>query len=265
MNYLSYNVADFLRALNRIPEAPVVERPRSGLLRGIAALSAARPSALPDTRAGGLGARLNRRYLRIRAVQDALGKLNFNKAKPGTALNDFVFAETDFSIYKKIAAEDFSLFDAGLDDFDDDFFTKNFGMGREKTAAVIGSAYKRIGAFYYLNRESHLRNPLLMAVMRTLHTSTAFKPIIIGEELRAEIAVALRCLAAHGAAPGNFDAVYYDFLEPLDGSAVSHTDGMITSLAFEPLAGAVFADGGKGPALMGTFHPQGKAYTIRLA
>jgi hypothetical protein len=259
MNYSNFNVADFLRALSRLPEALAGEGPYPGLLRDIAALSAARPSALPDTRAGGLGARLKRRYLRIRAVQDALEKLNFNKAKPGTALDDFVFAETDFSIYKKIAAEDFCLFDAGLDDFDDDFFTKSFGLGREKTAAVIGSAYKRIGAFYYLNRESHLRNPLLMAAVRTLHTSIAFRPVITGEELRAEIA------AAFGAAPGNFDAVYYDFLEPLDGSAVSHTDGMITSLVFEPPVGAVFSGGGKGPAIRGTFHPQGKAYTIRLA
>jgi hypothetical protein len=284
MNCSSFNAGAFLRVLSRLPEAPPAEGPRPALLCGIAALSAARPSALPDTRAGGLGARLNRRYLRIRAVQDALGKLDFNKAKPGTALDDFVFAQTDFSRYKKITAEDFSLFDAGLDDFDDDFFTKNFGLDREKTAALIGSAYKRIGAFYYLNRESNLRNPLLMAAMRSLHTSTAFRPAITGEELLAEITAALRRLAAYGAVTEDFDAgglspaegpspvrglspagglspaVYYDFLKLLDGSALSHADGMITTLAVEPPSGS-----GNGPVLKGTFHPCGKAYTVRLA
>jgi hypothetical protein len=70
-------------------------------------------------------------------------------------------------------------------------------------------------------------------------------------------------------APGDFAAVYYDFLKLLDGSAVSHADGMITLLAVESMAGpgmgAAFTDSGKGPALKGIFHPYGKAYSLRLA
>jgi hypothetical protein len=265
MSCSNFNAEAFLRAFGRAPEALSAEGSHFPLLHGIAALSSARPSALPLAQAGKLGSRLNRRYLRIRAVQDALGKLNFNKAKPGTALNDFVFEQTDFSLYKKIAAEDFSLFDTGLADFDDDFFTENFGVGREKTAALIASAYKRIGAFYYLNRESHLHNPLLMALMRNLHTSLAFRPVITGKELLAEFTGAFR----RPVAPGDFAVVYYEFLKLLDGSAVSHADGMITLLVVEPKAGpgmgAAFTDSGKGPALKGIFHPRGKAYTLHLA
>jgi hypothetical protein len=276
MSSTSFNAAAFLRALGTLP----AESPRPSLLLGIASLSAAAgsgaapPEALPVGRAGPLGARLDRRYLRIRAVQDELGKLNFEKAKPGAALDDFVFEQTDFSMYKKIGAEEFSLFSAGagIDDFDDGFYTGSFGMDREKTEAVISSAYRRIGAFYYINKEAHLRNPLLMAAMRTLHTSLAFRPLVTGEELRIEFACVVRYLAENSVvderaflpAFQNFGAVYADLLGLLGGSAVLHGDGMITNLAAGP-AEAPGGGGGKGPALSGVFHPRGKAYTMRLA
>ncbi|MDR2785492.1 MAG: hypothetical protein LBB83_06220 [Treponema sp.] len=279
MNSTNFNAAAFLRALGTLP----AKGPRPGLLLGIASLSGAAgggrttpsalPSALPVDRAGPLGARINRRYLRVRAVQDELGKLDFEKAKPGDALDDFVFGQTDFSIYKKINAEDFSLFSAGLDDYDDDFYAGFFRMDREKTGTVIDSAYRRIGAFYYMNREKHLHNPLLMGVMRTLHTSLAFRPLITGEELRAEFTGVVRYLIVNKVVDGkiflpsvqNFDAVYYDLLKALDGSSVIHGDGMITNLAVEPATDAGFADAGKIFALKGTFHPRNKAYTMCLA
>ncbi|MDR1128784.1 MAG: hypothetical protein LBL20_05680 [Treponema sp.] len=263
MNSMNFDAAAFLRALATLPAGG----PRPALLPGIAALSAARPEALPAVRAGMRGERLDRRYLRIRAVQDELGKLDFEKAKPGVPLDDFVFEQTDFSIYKKIGAGEFSLFGKGLDDFDDAFYTGYFRMDRKKTASVIGSAYKRIGAFYYLNQEKHLRNPLLMAVMRTLHTSLAFRPIVSINELLAEFTGVVRYLSANKVvgeevflpALQNFNAVYRALLELLDGSAVLHGDGMTTNLVAESPAGE------KPPALKGVFHPRDKAYTMRLA
>jgi hypothetical protein len=269
MNSTNFNAASFLRALGTLP----AEGPRPPLLLGIASLSAASgggPAALPADRAGPLGVRLNRRYLRVRAVQDELGKLDFEKAKPGAALDDFVFEQTDFSRYKKIAAEDFSLFSAGLEDYDADFYAGSFRMNRERTGTVIHAAYRRIGAFYYLNQEKHLHNPLLMAVMRTLHTSLAFRPLLTGEELKAEFAGVVQYLIANNVVDGktfspalqNFSAVYCDLLKLLDGSAVIHADGMVTVLAVEPPAETV-SEGI--PVLKGIFHPRDKAYTMRLA
>ena len=274
MNSTNFNAVAFLRALGTLP----AKGPRPVLLPGIASLTAARgggrtaPAPLAADRAGTLGARLNRRYLRIRAVQDELGKLDFEKAKPGAALDDFVFEQTDFSMYKKIGAEDFSLFSAGLEDYDDDFYAGSFRMDREKTGTLINSEYRRIGAFYYINQEKHLHNPLLMAVMRTLHTSLAFRPLVTEEELKAEFAGVVRYLAAKKVieekiffpAVQNFNAVYCDLLKLLDGSAVIHGDGMITNLEVEPLTDAASPGTEKIFALKGIFHPRNKAYTMRL-
>ncbi|MDR0709685.1 MAG: hypothetical protein LBF77_06440 [Spirochaetaceae bacterium] len=280
MNSSNFDAAAFLYALGTLP----AKAPRPGLLLGISSLTAAcgggRPapqvppvlsSALPVDRAGPLGARLNRRYLRIRTVQDELGKLDFEKARPGATLDDFVFEQTDFSVYKKINAGEFSLFNAGLEDYDDDFYTGTFRMDRGKTGALINSVYRRIGAFYYLNRKKHLHNPLLMAVMRTLHTSLVFRPLVTGEELMGEFTGIVRYLAANKVidekiffpALQNFNAVYRDFLKLLDGSAVLHADGMVTTLAAEQVTEAAFPGGGK-IALKGIFHPRNKAYTMRL-
>jgi hypothetical protein len=274
MNSTNFDAAAFLRALGTLP----AKSPQPGLLLGIASLAAARsdggwaPPQVPVDRAGPLGARLNRRYIRVRTVQDELGKLDFEKARPGAALDDFVFEQTDFSVYKKIDAGEFNLFSAGLEDYDDDFYAGTFRMGREKTGALINSAYKRIGAFYYINQEKHLHNPLLMAVMRTLHTSLAFRPLVSGEELRDEFTAVVQYLAANkvieektfSPALQNFNAVYYDFLKLLDGSAVLHADGMVTALAAGSVTEAASA-GGAGIALKGIFHPRNKAYTMCLA
>jgi hypothetical protein len=292
MSSSNFNAVAFLRALGTLP----AEGPRPALLLGIASVTTSISAAIPPTRplpvlqAGLLGARLDRRYRRIRTIQDELEKLNFDKAKPGAALDDFVFEQTDFSTYKKIVAEDFSLFTDGLDDFHDSFYVKSFGMDRKKIEAVINAAYKRIGVFYYITQEKHLHNPLLMAVMRTLHTSLAFKPLFTEEEVRAEFVDVVRYLTGHKVVDAktflplieDFNAVYSGLLGSLDGSAVLHDDGMITTFAVEPENNAALTDNKKGPVpegvtslvltslvltslvLTSTFHPRDKAYTIRL-
>jgi hypothetical protein len=277
MNSSSFNAAAFLRALGTLP----AESPRPRLLLGIAALSADNGKAggsntaqpVPTAQAGLLGARLNRRYLRVRTVQDELGKLNFEKAKPGVALDDFVFEQTDFSMYKKIGEEEFSLFTAGLEDFDDSFYTGSFRMDRKKTGRVVNGAYKRIGGFYYIKQEQQLYNPLLMAVMRTLHTSLAFVPLVTPEELRAEFLAVVHYLTENKVvekqtflpAMESFNAVYSTLLELLDGAAVLHGDNMVTTFTVEPAKAAALARGESGPILKGVFHPRDKAYTMRLA
>jgi hypothetical protein len=258
MNSSNFNAPVFLRALGTLP----AEAPRPVLLPGIAALLDGAEQAIPAERAGRLGERLHRRYLRVRMVQDELGKLNFKKAKPGDALDDFVFKQTDFSMYKKIRDEDFSLFTAGLEDFDDSFYVNSFRMDREKTASVINGAYKRIGAFYYIKQEQNLYNPLLMAMIRTLHTSLAFAPLVTREELRAEFISVVNYLTENKVveekaflpATQNFTSVYAEFLSLLDGKSVMHNDGMVTTLAVE-----------QSPVLKGTFHPREKAYSMVLA
>jgi hypothetical protein len=281
MSFTNFDVVSFLRALDVLPAGC----PRPCLLSGFAALSGVSGGVLVSTagpRAGGLvlpvggagvlGARLDRRYLRVRAVQDALGGLDFERVRPGAALDDFVFEQTDFSWYKKISVEDFGLFDVGLEDYDDGFYVGSFGMDRERIGAVIHAAYRRIGGFYYLNRERYLYDPLLMAVMRTLHTSLAFRPLVTGGELWAEFVGVVECFAANNMdvkifAPAlqDFGAVFCDLLGLLDGSAVIHGDGMITALVVGLSAEVVLAGAGGVPVLKGTFYPRNKAYTMCLA
>jgi hypothetical protein len=194
-------------------------------------------------------------------VQDELGKLNFKKAKPGAALDDFVFEQTDFSAYKKIHDEEFSLFTVGLEDFDDSFYVNAFRMDRKKIEGVINGAYKRIGGFYYIKQEQQLYNPLLMAVIRTLHTSLAFVPLVTQEELRAEFLCVVKYLVQSGVvaeetflpATENFIPVYADLVQVLNSKSVVHGDGMVTAFTVE-----------EGPVLKGTFHPRDKANTVIL-
>ncbi|GHV87868.1 hypothetical protein AGMMS50267_02280 [Spirochaetia bacterium] len=267
---------------------------RSGT--AIAANVAGAAAAIMVTRSGLIGERLHRRYLRICAVQDELGKLDFNKAKPGAALNDFVFDQADFSVYKKITAEAFSLFSGpGLDDFGAPFFAKAFALDREKTGALVNNAYRRIGAFYYIKQEKLLFNPLLMAVMRTLHTSLEFTPVFTGAEILTECTALLRylteknivgaeilsCLSQAGESTSTGikrtcgpttcgPMLFFRLLEALDGVCLEHPDGMKTELSAvkatvpAPSQPAASAATDTRITLKGTFHPRGKAYTIPL-
>ncbi|GHV82139.1 hypothetical protein AGMMS49991_06970 [Spirochaetia bacterium] len=257
------DVSALLRILGALPP----DAPQIPVLQSLAWLTNSTATPLHSILITG---RLHRRYLRICTVQDELGKLDFNKARPGTALNDFVFDQADFSVYKKVSTEAFSLFSGpGLNDFGAPFFTKAFALDREKVGALIGNAYQRIGAFYYIKQEKLLFNPLLMAVMRTLHTSLEFAPIFTGEEILTECTALLRYLVEKNSAETEIlsflhqgikrtcgPMIFFRLLEALDGLSLEHPDGMKTELS------AVKAD--TRITLQGIFHPRSKAYTIPL-
>ncbi|GHT79181.1 hypothetical protein FACS1894130_07210 [Spirochaetia bacterium] len=260
------------------PEMPVL----MSLARLASAANDGSAAATTVTQSGLIAGRLHRRYLRICTVQDELGKLDFNKAKPGAVLNDFVFDQADFSVYKKISAEEFSLFSGpGLDDFGEPFFAKAFALDREKIGALINNAYQRIGAFYYLKQEKLLFNPLLMAMMRTLHTSLEFAPIFTGEEILTECTALFRYLTEKNVVETEIlsdlnrtiKLVFFRLLEALDGVSMEHPDGMKTGLSTvkttippteAPSQPATPAATDMHITLRGTFHPRNKAYTIPL-
>jgi hypothetical protein len=115
---------------------------------------------------------MERRYRRIAFVQQSLEKINFSKAKPETRFEDFIFEQTDFSIYEKIDAETFQLFYIdGLDDLSDDFYTKTFFRNKDEIRKIIFARCKLIGGFYASDG-----NPLLIPIMRSIHTSLDFTP-----------------------------------------------------------------------------------------
>jgi hypothetical protein len=209
---------------------------------------------------------LNRRYLRIRFVQGELERLDFKKAKPGAAFNDFVFDQIDFSAYKKISREDFTLFSGeGLEDFTVPFFEQAFHLSREKTADLTAGSYTRIGSFYYIKQEKLLSNPLLMAILRTLQTSLTFTPLCIADVVLKECVTVFRFFECRKEAEA--DALFRlsrgsgrfftSLLRALHGAALVHADGMRTDLSFVQEENA--------PILRGAFHPKNKVYTVALA
>jgi hypothetical protein len=209
---------------------------------------------------------LNRRYLRIRFVQGELERLDFKKAKPGADFNDFVFNQIDFSAYKKISEEDFTLFfGEGLEDFTVPFFEQAFHLSREKTASLICKSYTRIGRFYYIKQENLLSNPLLMAMLRTLQTSLTFTPLFMADAVLKECNTLLRFFKRRKEAGA--DAFFYlsresgrfftCLLRSLHGAVLVHDDDMRTDISAVQEGNAL--------SLRGAFHPQNKVYTIVLA
>lgn len=183
--------------------------------------------------------RIESRYRRILFVHKELEKLNAAAEKgagngrlPKRSFEDFVFSHIDFSIYKKIEAEEFTLlFDKGLDDYTEAFYQKAFDMNREEIRKVINCAYIRIGPFFVCKKTS----ALLLSLMRTLHTSLEFAPLLGAEDVSGSEQLTLASAL-------------------LDGVQISHSDNSETRL-FTPEANAL---------LCGTFYPLGKAYTITL-
>jgi hypothetical protein len=244
----------FLRLLRELPGELALKTP---VLKDIADLSGGTVTPQSPIRR-----RLDRRYARICAVHGELSKLDFKKAKPGTGLEEFVFAQTDFDRYQKIDRGDFNtFFDEGLEDFEDSFFKTNFTMDR-------GAVRKAIFHWYKIEGEQYLCaavNPLLMGIMRTLHTALDFAPIIKTEETLEECKILVRFLQSKSALgedalaglTKNFSALYSGLLRSLNSVTVIHPDGMSTTLSFRPNETP--------PALYGTFHPSNKAHTIRLA
>jgi hypothetical protein len=181
--------------------------------------------------------RMESRYRRLCFVQQELANLDTAagnlRAAPAESFEDFVFGQIDFSLYRKIEEEEFRLlFDEGLEDFSEGFYVKAFGMGREDVRKTINGAYLKIGPY----RACKKAGPLILSIMRTLHASLEFAPLFCREELEDE-------------------KQYRGLIAALDGVEIRHHDGMITQL---------FAPGDGTGALCGTFHPQGKAYTIPL-
>ncbi|MDR2072879.1 MAG: hypothetical protein LBP60_05560 [Spirochaetaceae bacterium] len=209
--------------------------------------------------------RIESRYRRIFFVHRELTRLNA-AAKTNTALQrgpvqnrtgtaqkpgepgplhnnfeDFVFSQIDFSIYNTIDAEEYNLlFNRGLEDFDEPFFQKAFNMNREAVRRTIAEAYIKAGPFF-IRRSASL---LLLSIMRTLHTSLEFAPLLTKADVSGEDH--LRTL-----------------IGALDGVVIRHADGTETRL-FVPAAGDAGTKTGPRPLLCGTFYPLNKPWTITL-
>jgi hypothetical protein len=246
----------FLRILRALPEELARQTP---LLCDIARLGdgGAERAALP----GPVQRRLDRRYARIGVVYRELGKLDFNKAGAGTSLEDMVYAQTDFALYRKISREDFRVFfDEGLEDFEDSFYKYNLMMDRDAVRGAISRWYRNEGDYYVCAGE----NPLLQGIMRSLHTALDFAPLLRAEDILGESAFLVRFLQSQSALgeedvsalTENQDRLFYALLRSLDKAIVIHPDGMATTLFIE--------EGPEPPVLFGTFRPENRAHTIRL-
>jgi hypothetical protein len=234
-----------------------------------------------------MAARLNRRYLRISFVQEELGKLDFKKAKSGTAFDDFVFDQTDFSTYNKIDEETFrQLYIDGFGDFSGAFFEKAFGISREAALAAVKDGYQKTGVFFS-RREPGMPDSsggfprfLLLSIMRTLQTSLDFLPLITAEEALTECNALIRFLQKEPRSPAepwspmeplieaesffhlarNFNVFFGCLIHSLHNAVFVHSDGMETLLTAGPGRG----EAAENLTLYGAFHPAGKAYTIPL-
>jgi hypothetical protein len=215
---------------------------------------------------GLLRKRLDRRYARICVVHSELNKLHLRNAEPGVNFEDFVFRQTDFDIYKRISVKNFErFFVAGLDDYGESFYKKHLLMSRKNVMALIRDSYYLEAGSYFCKTVNGEINPLLLGIVRTLHTSLEFLPLIGREELREECTALINslqsCSAIDREAAANlnvgFPALSNGLLWALDGAVVTHSDTMMTTLS-------VKEENGK-PALYGTFRPQNKNFTIVLA
>jgi hypothetical protein len=263
-------VKQFLTDLLDLPDLADIpaDAPAMPILRDIAALSAG--IKVPAYPGGGiLGTRLESRYRRICFVHQELGKLDFKQAKPGMRFDDFVFEQTDFGIYKKIPREDFYLFyEAGLNDFDDAFYKKNFGINRSAVRTIINRMYRQIDASYCCKKEEILQNPLFISIMRTLHTSLEFAPLIDSGELLRECTGLIRFLLGQSDMDKDlffylargFNELFCRILCNLHNAVLTHSDGMNTTLFIAPADDT----GNSALSLWGTFRPDNKAHTISL-
>jgi hypothetical protein len=247
----------FLRLLRELPGELALEMP---VLSDLAFLGSPGGWAGHPGR-GVLQRRLDRRYARICAVYRELSKLDFNKAGPGTGIEDMVFAQTDFDAYRRIDREDFiTFFDEGLDDFEDSFYKYNLMMDRAAVQRAISRWYKSDGDCYVCVGD----NPLLPGIMRSLHIALDFAPLIRPGEALEETARLIRFLQsksalgedALSALTQNLDHLFSALLRSLDKAQATHPDGRITTLFIE--------EGSDPPVLCGTFLPENKAHTIRL-
>ena len=159
----------------------------------------------------------------------------------GRNFEDFVFSHIDFSVYKKIDAEEFRLlFDEGLSDYEESFYQKNFAMNSEEIRGIINGSYIKAGPFYLCKKAG----PLLLSIMRTVHTSLDFAPLLGADDISG---------------PEQLREV----VGVLDALVIHHDDGMETRL-FVPKKTMNTAGTDSLPLLCGIFHPLGKPYTVTL-
>ena len=153
------------------------------------------------------------------------------------SFEDFVFNRIDFSVYKKIAADEFNLlFDEGLSDYEEKYYRKTFNKTSQEIRRIIHDSYIRAGPFYLCKKNT----PLLLSIMRTLHSSLEFAPLLTGDSVTGG---------------EQLQAV----VDVLDGMTIRHEDGAETKL-FTPEK----KQDKTNAKLFGTFYPLGKAYTIPL-
>ncbi|MDR3167657.1 MAG: hypothetical protein LBT93_06915, partial [Treponema sp.] len=185
------SVRVFLLCLRSLPANIPILKNIAGLIRG----------GPPE---GIITGRLERRYRRIRFVQEELGKLDFSQARPGTAFEDFIFSRIDFSVYDKIDERTFHLlYETGPDDYGDAFFEKNFSRSRGEIGDIIHRSYKKIGPLYYMLRGKTSPSPLLLSIMRTLQSSLEFRPLLSREEVLNECNGLIRFLSEKAGGGGS--------------------------------------------------------------
>lgn len=214
--------------------------------------------------------KMESRYRRVAFVQQSLEQADWkvmehmsrvssrvSKAKPEMCFEDFMFAQTDFSIYDKIDAEDFTLlYIDGLDDLPDDFYTKMFSKEKNEIRKIISARYKPVDGFYISDG-----NPLLIPIMRSIHTSLDFASFPNQNQFIYEMETLFDFLNKNAYLPEIFfqylvqeeDDLFCNLLILLDGINVLH-DNMIISRFF-------VAEEKSKTALFAVFNPSGKAYT----
>jgi hypothetical protein len=200
---------------------------------------------------------IDRRYRRIAFVQQSLEKINFSKAKPDSKFEDFIFAQSDFSIYEKIDAETFQCFYIdGLDDLSDDFFTRILSRNKSEIQNIISARFKLVDGFYVSDG-----NPFLISILRSIHTSLDFAPFPNQNQCYSELEKLLEFLQKNVNLPDRFfqylaqeeDDLFCALLGLFDKTEIMHRDGMKSRF--------VFGEENGNAALFIVYHPHGKAYT----
>ena len=246
------------------------------LLRDLAVLVTGK-----DNEAGLLKKRIERRYRRLCRISSELGRLDLKKAAGISmstthgatqsaaghkTLEDFVFSQIDFSRYRKMSEKDFDmLFPESLEDFDESFLKKNFGLDKTEIKSAIEGSYKKTEGEYRLQRET----PLVLSVMRTLETSLEAAPLFTAGEIKGELQSLLGFLEGDAGSAGKnsgkndstgkakllsgIERLYPLLVSGLDNVIITHGDSMTTKLFISPNGD-----------LSGTFRPAGKPWTLVL-
>ena len=214
------------------------------LLRELAALGTG--TDLSETNTSLLYGRINRCYLRLRRTQEELGRIDLGKAGPGVSPEDYIFSRIDFSRYLAMSGKDFNaLFPAGLTDFNEEFYKKNFSYTRNELQALIEGSYKKTDEVYRIGKD----NLLILSVMRTLDTSLESAALISAGEVEQELKNLFNFLGRDMRIP-DLELFYAHLISCFDGKSILHEDGMTTDLFISPQGD-----------LSGTFRPDNKPWT----